>query len=220
MHYDFKQKRNAIDSNKSRGFNIPEIDHLLNQGMQLFIDGIVNKSLEYNAWSINALRPLVTKTTVTPTVDGTELYSSLPTDFMYWGSGEAVIKKGTCTKTARLYSVQMDDLHEESPFSKSSFEWEEVNYHLSEAGIRMFTDGTFTITRVNLSYYRKPLYMHFAEGFGGYSLPDGTVLTGKQDCELPEQPNIHNRIVDLAVALTQISNTNPIQKLQLYEQNS
>ncbi len=43
--------------------------------------------------------------------------------------------------------------------------------------------------------------MHNAEDYVGatYNLPDGTVLTGTQDCELSE--HTHREIVDLAVLI-------------------
>ena len=44
-------------------------------------------------------------------------------------------------------------------------------------------------------------YMHNAEAFRGgtYKLPDGTILTGFSNCELPVV--VHSEIVDIAVLL-------------------
>ena len=46
------------------------------------------------------------------------------------------------------------------------------------------------------------VYMHYAAGYGAtgrYNLPDGTLLEGSVNCELPD--HTHREIVDIAVLL-------------------
>ena len=71
-----------------------------------------------------------------------------------------------------------------------------------EEGIKLFTDGTFEIKEVRLNYIIKHAYIHNAQDFlptGSYKLPSGQVLTGIQNCELPDQT--HREIVDIAVLI-------------------
>ena len=123
---------------------------------------------------------------------------------MFYISADVVISKEGCEyRTATCILRQHDDKHELSSFDKSSFEWKEVNIRFYENGIKIFTDGTFQVEELKLNYIRKHAYIHNAQDFlptGSYTLPDGTVLTGSQDCELPE--HTHREIVDIAVLIT------------------
>jgi hypothetical protein len=112
------------------------------------------------------------------------------------------MEKGNCTEVRGKFHVkQHDDEFELSPFDKSSFEWRTVNGVFFEDGVKFSTDGTFTLSQFCLSYIRIPAYIHNAIGFNaaGYNMPNGTLLTGTQDCELPE--HTHREIVDLAVLI-------------------
>ena len=86
---------------------------------------------------------------------------------------------------------------------KPSFEYQETFNWLSSDELSIFTDGTFTPTELKLDYIRKPAYIHNAQDFlptQSYTLPNGTVLVGTQNCELPE--HTHREIVDIAVLIT------------------
>lgn len=211
MHYDFKKKLNKVDSQKYRNLKVPEIDWTLNEAYNIFIKSIISPrtynglGFEVGQRSINDIRTLVVnKHEVIPTVfDSKSCTVGLPENYKYLVSSEAVGTKGNCGEQfLETNPVQHDDRHETSPFSVSSFEWREVNYRFFENGLRFFTDGTFTITKVYLDYIRTPKYIHFAKGHvgGTYKLPSGVQLTGSQNCELPE--DTHKEIVDLAVLIT------------------
>jgi hypothetical protein len=101
-----------------------------------------------------------------------------------------------------LFIKQHDDLHEESPFDCSSFEWREVSVRFFKNGLRVFTDGTFIVESIcEFNYIKKPVYIQNAQDYvgGTYNLPNGTTLTGFTNCELPE--HTHREIVDLAVLI-------------------
>ena len=104
-------------------------------------------------------------------------------------------------KVATVEVRQTEDLFEISPFDKSSFEWRTVSIIFNKSGIKVFTDSTFTVDKLSVTYIKKPVYIHNAVKFGAgtYSLPGGQVLSGKQDCELPS--HTHRDIVDIAVLL-------------------
>lgn len=207
MHYDYKVQLNELDSNQYRGLLIPQIDWALNQAQMIFITAIAEPrtgtAFETNQRTIDDIRTLVVNGTGQNVnlLSGEEYTTTLPTDYLHMASLYVRAKKNKCIKKIRGYKVRHEDLHEESAFSKSSFEWEEVNYLFFENKLKLFAED-FILDRAYINYIRKPKYMHNAKDFeaGEYALPDGTILRGKQDSELPETS--HRSVVSLAVLLT------------------
>jgi hypothetical protein len=204
MHYDFKAKINKVDSQQYKNMLIPEIDWALNEAQELFVKMVAEPRLrsqlgfELTQRNIDDIRTLVKKDTLTVTNNT----SSLPNDYWHFLRARVTMEKDPCgTADATLHVRQHDDEFEESEFDKSSFEWRIVNGVFNVDGIEFFTDGTFTITSVLLNYLGKPAYIHNAANFrnGTYNLPNGTVLAGTVDCELPFQT--HREIVDIAVLI-------------------
>lgn len=205
MHYDFKKKYNKIDSQKNRNLLVPEIDWTLREAEELFIKMIAEPRVrnqhgfEINQRSIDDIRSIVVPDYSTPVVNGV---MALPSNYKFLVKAEATISKGKCTGIkARLHIRQHDDMFEESPFDNSSFEWRTVNGVFNQDGIKIFTDGSFNVDSVSITYIRNPRLMHNAEDFkaGTYTLPSGVVLTGIENCELPI--HTHREIVDIAVML-------------------
>lgn len=212
MHYDVKTKLNKIDSQQYRNLRVPEIDWTLNEALEIYIKLIAQPRVtnhlgfEINQRSIDDIRTIVVNNLVlTPiAINSNEYYVELPEDYMFYVSSEITMSKTGCNsrKTQQVKVRQHDDMFNTSPFDTSSFEWREVNIIFYENRIKIFTDGTFIPTSLQLNYIRKHIYIHNAQDFlptGSYTLPDGTVLTGFQDCELPE--HTHREIVDLAVLI-------------------
>ena len=216
MHYDFKQKLNKIDSQKYRNLLVPEIDWKLNEAQEVFVKIIAEPRLrsqlgfEINQRTIDDIRTIVVNQTqakgncIKPTVyNESSFIAQLPQEYWFYVSSKAYGTKDTCKNVELATKVrQHDDEHELSPFDKSSFEWREVNLRFINEGIRIFTDSTFTVDWLCINYIKKPRRIHNAQDFQGgqYKLLDGTLLTGSQDCELPEM--VHREIVDLAVLIT------------------
>lgn len=206
MHLDFKRKFNKIDSQKNRNLLVPEIDLYLNEAEEIFIKLIAeprNKSnlgFETSQRTTDDIRTIVVTSTITP--NPTTKIVALPATYRYFVAGSSIISKGKCNNVpAKLSIIQHDDESENSPFDKSSFEWRQVNAVFNSDGLKVFTDGTFTVNNVNITYIRKTSYTHNAEDFrvGGYILPSGVALTGSVNCELPD--HTHREIVDIAVML-------------------
>ena len=205
MHYDFKKKLNKVDSEQNRNLLVPEIDWALNEAQELFVKWIAEPRLrsylgfEKSQRSIDDIRTLV-ESDKTITIDNS--IAPLPEDYLFFVKADVLMDKGNCKGIkGRLYVRQHDDEFENSPFDKSNFEWRTVNGLFITQGVKVFDDGTFTNKELILSYIRKPKYIHNAQAFrnGTYQLPSGAVLTGTNDCELPE--HTHREIVDIAVAL-------------------
>lgn len=208
MHYDFKRKLNKIDSQQNRGLLVPEIDWVLNEAVNLFIDLVAFprlyetlKGVEKTQKNIDDIRTVIVTDDCSVSLEGDTIV--LPDNYRYFLRGYAYLSKGSCLdQRARIFIQNHDDMFEESPFDNSSFEWREVNGMFNQKGLKLFTDSTFNIDSVCLSYIMHPPYMHNAEDYRGgtYTLLDGTVLTGSLDCILPE--HTHREIVDLAVLIS------------------
>jgi hypothetical protein len=213
MHYDFKQKLNKIDSQQYRGLKIPEIDWKLNEAIELFVK-IVAEPKTRNSFGfetsqrvIDDIRTLVVNDAplTTAAIAGTDDFvSTLPTDYQHFiGVQTLDMLSGSCAVVAdKVYVRQHDDDFQASPFDRSSFLWREANIRFYDMGIRTFTSGEFTVSGLSIEYIKKHPIVHNAADYTGgtYTLLDGTVLAGTQDCELPS--HTHREIVDLAVLIT------------------
>lgn len=212
MHYDFKQKLNKIDSQQNRNLKIPEIDWKLNEACELFVKIVAEPrynsvlGFEKSQRNIDSIRTLVmSEVPLNLIKTGKKNYvAQLPTDYMYYVSGEVNISKQPCPEKEGVVILrQHNDDFETNPFEDSSYEWGEVNIKFIHNGMLLYTDGTFNINTFKINYIRKPKYIHYAQGFlpsSSYELPSGVLLTNTQDCELPGET--HREIVDLAVLIT------------------
>lgn len=210
MHYDVKYKLNKIDSQQYRNLKVPEIDWVLNEAYEVYIKSIAeprqknNLGFETSQRSIDDIRPLVKDAVEITTVTTSGVTTApLPLDYMFYLSSDVIMTKPACgDRPGKSLLKQHDDYLLGNHLYKSSYEWGTVNIRFHSAGIRIFTDTTFTVPKLILDYIRKPAYIHNAQDFlptGSYKLPDGTVLVGTQDCELP--PHTHREIVDIAVLI-------------------
>lgn len=206
MHYDFKLKLNKLDSQKNRNILVPEIDWVLNTAEKLLVKIIAfprmkpNMGFEFNQRTIEDIRTVVKESPDIPIVNNV---IPIPGDYEYFVKGHCLTSKGNCKNIrARLFIAKHGNMHEESSFFSSSFLWREIYGLFREEGIKLLKDDTFSADTAKISYIRKRKFMHNAASFygGTYNALDGTVLTGTQNCELPEI--VHAEVVDLAVFLT------------------
>lgn len=213
MTHSVRMQLNAMDASRYRQFKQPHIDWALNEAQEVFIKSITEPrfrqelQIETSQKTIDDLREITINQKPSEAIQVTQFDDSsyagqLPSGYRHFLRGYANIRKKGCTKRVRLFLGRLDSQFEEDPFTKSSFEWEEVNFHLlSDDLLRAYTDGTFQIDNIVLDYLRNPVYMHGAANYSGgqYKTVDGTLLTGKQDCELAS--HTHTNIVAIAVAI-------------------
>lgn len=220
MHYLFKLYLNNRAAT-SRNFQVPEIDVFLNQAQDSIIKDSVlylnnKQGFETSNQGFNTVRTLIVSDMQ---IAITNSYAYLPLDFMYKLNVYCDIVKGKCNKTARVYVQQHDDLFEEEPLTRSSFEWNEINAVVDEKGYKLYTDNTFTLSKLRLTYIRKPKYIHNAIDYNGgsYKSLNGALLTGSFDSELPS--TVHQDIVNRAVTLASASIDQPNRKMDLLNSN-
>lgn len=208
MHYDVKKKLNKIDSQQYRNLRIPEIDWSLNEATELFVKMIAEPRLrnhlgfETSQRTIDDIRSIVVNRDNSSPIAIANNLASLPEDYWHYLKGRVRMKKEGCPNVTTTLTVrQHDDEFEDDVYSGSSYEWKTVNAVFFQDGIKFYTDESFEVDELYLSYIRRFAYIHNAQDFGAgqYNLPGGTVLTGSQDCELPEQT--HREIVDIAVLI-------------------
>lgn len=211
MQYDLRQKLNRLGTNQNQNLRIPEMDWKLGEAIDIYIKAIAQPRVpnhlgfETSQRSIDDIRTIVVDNKeLTPVkLTDTEYYVELPEDYQFYVSGKVAMSKPKCgIKTARAIQQQHDDRFEENTFVNSSYEWGEVNIYFFEKGIKIFTDGTFEVETFYIDYIRRHAYVHNAQDFlpaNQYENLRGEMLTGRQDCELPE--HTHREIVDLAVLL-------------------
>lgn len=226
MHYDFKMKLNKLDSQQYRNLLIPEIDWLLNEAQENFLKLVLyprGKSplgLEKSQRLIDDARYLVrTKTypikdpkkAVDPSGKAYDTSDDIlgvwmdEDEYLHLIKGEILVTKKACGNKiyrCRLRLRQHDDMTKDSPFDCTDIEWREVNGYFQWDYLALELPKErekYNFTEAKITYLKKPVYMHFAQGFSqeGYKLPSGQILKGEQNCELPAQT--HREIVDLAV---------------------
>lgn len=205
MHYEVQLRLDRVDSESYPNLEIPEVDVQLNRAQDILVRSIAagNKgsASEKDQAQIDALRKIVVPDLELniDNYDSDSVIAFLPVDYFYhWGTRVKIVKDNCSEKTVRAYIGQHDDIHRGSSLFDSDFAWGEVIGLFFDNKIRLFfTD--FSIESAYMTYLRRPAYIHWAEAYGGYTLPSGVVLTGKQDCELAD--SIHQTLVDLTVAL-------------------
>ena len=212
MHYDFKKKLNKVDSNQYRNLLIPEIDWVLNEAQSIFIDLIaaprapIIHGFERNQKNIDDIYPLVVdeeEINLSMSLGQETVIAPIPERYLYYVKSFALISNEEC-KNEKTRNIKIERHGDEflTEFYKPSFTWRHVNGLFVKDGIKLYTDKTFKIDKLYLSYIKKPAYIHNAEDFrnGSYKLPSGETLTGSVSSDLPSQTL--REIVDIAVMIT------------------
>lgn len=126
--------------------------------------------------------------------------------YMFYLDSYIICTKGSCkNKTVYVNKdlVKHADIAELTlnPNYKPSFEYEETFCTLSSNKLEVYTDGTFTPTRVYISYIRYPKYIDYP----GYVRFDGSDST-KQDSELPAY--LEDELIDYTIRELAMSTEN------------
>lgn len=214
MRYEFKRKFEVIDSQQRKRLLGQEIDLILNEAELVFVKTIFTKSrqgLQAGQRDLSDIRTLIVPEYDAPIVNNTAL---LAQDNMFFLNAKVKATKTGCgTKNFRVYTEQHDDLHEEDYFTKSSFEWEEVNAELNRDGLLLYVTD-FVVNNCYITYIKRPRRIYLATT--PYRLPSGEVLSGVVSSELPE--HTHPEIVDIAVTLAKINEEGSLPSRQVKQQ--
>jgi len=212
MHYDFKQKLNRLDTNTYAGLKIPEIDRKLNQALRLYILLVAEPRIKNQLGIEGIQRTIDDISTIVADNVPCELkpvdnytWAYLPSEppYLYYLSTENLIgTSGDCeNQKIKTTVIRHDSRSQDRSFYDSNFDWRECNIRFAENRIKIYNTD-FQVVSFSINYIRNHPYIHNAEDFadGVYKLPNGDILEGFKDCELPEQT--FDEITDLAVMLT------------------
>jgi len=207
MHYYFKQGLDKADSRGNRNLLPPVIDEFLNAGQYLFIKRLAQPKkqkflygFEIDQRAIDSLRTLVIEDYILTAFNHVDdrHYFSLPADYMFHIKSDAVcIDKCDNSVRCPIKVRQHGDVIRGSIFDSSSISWRIVNGVFNSQGVMLIAD--FVVDNIYMTYLRQPARMSIAGDIGGYQLPDGTLLTTNQDCELPDV--VHDEVVNMAVLI-------------------
>lgn len=132
---------------------------------------------------------------------------SLNPKYMFYVDSYVLADKGKC-KNRKIWINKELTKHGDIPLLlnnehyKPSFEYQETFNSVSSSEISIFTDGTFTPSKIYVMYMRYPIYINKT----GYIMFDGNPSTD-QNCELEEY--LEDELLDLTV-----------QNLAMYTENS
>lgn len=216
MHYSFKVKTDKVDSLKNVNFLPAEIDWIINESIQNFVD---NKYKDFESIQdlIDQLSSLTIKspTTIQPAVPVTQVstgvyqmkLSDLEFKYLHLVRLNALANKTGCTaKIMRGNEVTHDVLDKVllSPFEGPNYDWVILPYVFgrentagsTNSSIYLYTKGEFTLVEAYPEYLKIPTQVFY----GGYNSLDGqyTTATPPVDSDLPEA--FHRRIINIAVA--------------------
>lgn len=227
LHYDFKLKKDKVDSLTKEEFNVAETDWLLNEAQELTVRrrmGLNNQKLtgfENTQKRIDDLKTIHVKFPVqiglTPTVTSgvAEIdLTNLTYTYYYLTRAYADVTDGICVTVAEVSLIQNDDLSEvlNDPFNKADKYVIPANFGKStnvantEGSLYLYPGDVYTVNTVYLEYIKKPERI----SFGGYTYIDGNPST-LTECELPE--HIHPEIVTQAVELAALILNDPAHPL-------
>lgn len=210
MHYDLRSKLDKLNSNQYRGLSIPEIDWKLNEALNLYVHTLVGSNKKspsevfINTRVADELYPLIEDITgvLGTTVEGVKVIP-VPADYSHSLKIKVEISTVTCEEKvkANVFVRQKHEFVESTFLEKDSFMWREVNTTFDKRGWVFSDTLPFNLGKYSLTYIKKHPYIHNATDYSlsGYTLPNGTVLTGRVDCELPTY--VQSAIVDLAVLI-------------------
>ncbi len=197
LHFEFKQKVNKVDSLQNRNFFVEQIDHYLNEALNIFIEEVL-KLAEADQNKIEYIGQLIKEEILTGTATALNYVFDLPSDYYRHLNSMSIEKE--CKSLISHYPVQHDDLNAflSDPLYKPSLEWRETGYQLQGNKLIVWTNGEFDIDNVKITYVKKhPRIANPIQSRNGtYNLPDGTLAV--QQGLLLDSRRQFNTITDIA----------------------
>lgn len=223
--YDFRRKHNAVLSGTNSNVAVVDIIAYLNEAQEIWFQNRVSVA-DTNQKVRNDLRAFKeseVKATLDKNVDG-KLFYKYPVG-LYHRLNHYVVAEGTtcCEGVTKEFSfdiLESDDIHEsrKDVYNKADFAYEQLPAVESKEGLILYTDGSFNVRDLILTYYRKPGEIHAPsldtcqDDKGFYYDYNGRVIRQDQPFE-SDDTFASNIIVDIAVlcSLRDIGNTQSFQ---------
>jgi hypothetical protein len=150
---------------------------------------------------IDDIQVLLKRVDLNPSVTNARYVETvvLPADYLYLKKVEVTASKGSCTnRIMTSYLVEEADVNnvEADHNSEPSFEWGETFYTIAGNKLRIYKND-FTITKINLTYYRRPLDIKIQ---GCVDPSTGQVSAQNVLCEFKD--DVTEVIIDEAISIT------------------
>lgn len=216
--YDIDLKLNKVATNEHQQIPLEDKIIALNEAQIQLIKQKFSENNIYKA-GIDAFKKryddlqfLVTKSSInlSPSKTVINQYSgnllNMNPKYMFYVDGFILAKKGQCSdRILHALLIKHSDvwIYINNTNTSPSFEYQETLCTLSNNNYEVYTDGTFTPTKVEISYIRYPKYIDYI----GYENFDGSPSI-TTDCELPDY--LRDELVDLTVQKLAMSTENNI----------
>jgi len=228
LQIKIKQRLNKLASLDYDNFECWQIQEAFNKAQlewirrQVYGINTRKEGTEQSTGLIDDLRIIMTDKVLVPTDKKIYVESALPSDYLYYVRIDVLANSECCPDKRRMTVYEVEEANMglllTSDTKGPSFEWAETLSTLVGDKLRVYTNGEFTVTDVNLVYYRRPQDVKFA---GCVDPSNGQAITANVICEFKD--DIAEIMVDEAAAILagDIESMNQYQReLQNPQRNS
>lgn len=219
--YEFKLMINKVNRQDNVDIPVEDVIVYLNRAQMSWIKTKINpnniykvgyEAIEKRIDDLQVLKQPAVRLTPTKTNDLFYLGYSCPLEdaanYMFYVNSVCVAKQQDCKKNLTIHLIKQGDLNNMYLDANlgPSFSWRSTLATIGDNKLFVYTDGSFSIENVLLTYLRYPKNIDIE----GYTKLDGTT-SQNVNCELPEYAK--GDIVDLAVKFAAQSNDNQTQAI-------
>ncbi|HMT02870.1 MAG TPA: hypothetical protein PKD00_06100 [Burkholderiales bacterium] len=219
LHYNYRLRRNVVDSEQRFNFTVEQIDEYLNQALNLYIN-LISREVEYDQTRIDELRPLLKVGSILSITssDSEKTVFNLPNDY-YRRIRSVSIPDECSSATIRHTICQFDDLDNylQNDDYKPSLSWRKTPVTINGNFLTVYHLSDFTPTITSMDYIVKHPRLGNPEKSraGAYNLPDGTPAI--QQGLLLDTVNQPDKIVEIAVLNTTMDTGGQEYQLRLQQ---
>jgi hypothetical protein len=228
LQIKIKQRLNKLASLDYDNFECWQIQEAFNKAQlewirrQVYGMNTRREGTEQSTGLIDDLQVIMTDRVLIPTDKKIYVESTLPDDYMYYVRVDVLANSECCPEKRRMTVYEVEEANMgillTSDTKGPSFEWAETLSTLVGDKLRVYTNDEFTVTDINLVYYRRPRDVRFA---GCVDPNNGQAITANVTCEFKD--DIAEILVDETAAILagDIESMNQYQReLQNGQRNS
>jgi hypothetical protein len=228
LQIKIKQRLNKLASLDYDNFECWQIQEAFNKAQlewtrrQVYAMNTRREGTEQTTGLIDDLQVIMTDRVLTLTDKKIYVESVLPDDYMYYVRVDVLANSECCPEKRRMTVYEVEEANMglllTSDTKGPSFEWAETLSTLVGNKLRVYTNNEFSITDINLVYYRRPRDVRFA---GCVDPNNGQAITANVTCEFKD--DIAEIMVDETAAILagDIESMNQYQReLQNGQRNS
>lgn len=161
-----KQRLNKLDSQDYDNIECWQIVEAFNKAQvewtrrQLHGLNIIKEGDEQSTRRIDDLQVLLTKNTLTTSVNGIYFEADIPSDYLEWKRLDVYASSECCDINRRMVAYLAEEANVNNLLrdiaKQPSFEWGETFATLINNKLNIYSDNKFTVKTADLVYYRQP----------------------------------------------------------------